>query len=121
MSRSDGNFPEYQKTELNPLVWPENYWDYSYQCLECDVRWPATPEFTPSVCCRAKIRQVAGAPDVRWPEAVYELKAKRFEEAYSTWNEGKTDHELRWSDEKIQSEIDKFIEEAECSTIIESN
>lgn len=95
MSRSKGTFPAYSKLDIDPNVFPPGYWDSSLECKECGMLWPNTHLFMPSICCSKGTRvNEANAPDMRWPEAVYALHEKRFNELYERWNEGLSDEEL---------------------------
>jgi hypothetical protein len=121
MSRSDGTFPNYVRLDIDPDVWPEDYWNRAFVCKGCGTAWPATHLFDPSPCCNAMGWPVDAPPEMRWPEAVAALKAARFGAIYDEWNEGVDDEQLAWAelmtdgeldDSKLSAEIDRLIEDA---------
>ena len=100
MNRTDGKFPAYEKIEIDPEVWPTNYWDSSLKCPSCATLWPNQVLFIMTPCCKVKAKINTGeAPDMRWPEAVKRLLTARFERIYDEWNEGYTDEQLLMEDE----------------------
>lgn len=107
MSRTNGEFPKYQKLDISSLDWPANYWDKSLECKTCEKKWPHHTLFSITPCCRASTKLADEAPDMRWPEAVLELQTSRFDALYDQWNEDTTDQQL-----VLEEEI-KQIQEAE--------
>ena len=105
MPRKDGEFPNYTKIRIDPNNWPENYWDFSRQCVACDKKWPNTHLFVLCLDCKNKTIEKPATPDVRWPEAVSALNF-RFESLYSIWNEGVEDDKLEWEDVKSNGKLD---------------
>ncbi len=118
MSRSDGKFPALTKLQIDPDVWPSNYYAKSQRCTECNENWPMPHLFRPSVCCDAPTKPSDNAPDMRWPEAVTQLLQRRFERYYDEYNEGFTDEELQWDETTLREEVEKLIEDTsrvECT------
>lgn len=114
--RSDGTFPSFNKIDVDPHIWPEKYWDSSRVCPNCGTNWPAIGYFAISPCCdQTTALTFNQSPDMRWPEAVFELLSWRFEKFYSEYNEGVTDEALRWDDDAVQASVDQFLDTLEGS------
>jgi hypothetical protein len=121
MGRSNGEFPEYQKVEINPDIWPSKYWDRSRQCKYCKRKWPNTFHFKQSPCCYHDTEIINSPPDLRWPEATQKLLESRFEEVYIEWNEGISDEKLEWEDIKTNGEVDEAKVSNEVSKLIDES
>lgn len=107
MSRNTGEFPHYTKLDLDPEVWPSNYWQASNKCPTCELHWPATHLFNTTPCCNDDAeKDEHNAPDMRWPDAIKSLLSKRFEELYEQYNDGITDEQLVWEDVKKTPDFD---------------
>jgi hypothetical protein len=121
MSRSTGTFKPYIRLSLDENEWPPDYWEYAYRCINCGTQWPMMHLFDPSPCCNATATKTLSPPDMRWPEAIKELKQSRFEQFYTDWNEGKSDEDLIleelksngfYDEKKIAQAVDDFVEDA---------
>jgi len=107
MSRSKGTFPRYSKVDVDPELWPLRYWDASRFCESCGTRWPNTHLFSKCPTCDIGTTiDEHSAPDMRWPDAVKSYLASRFEKLYERYNEGRTDQELIYEDEKKSEDFD---------------
>lgn len=106
MPRSDGTFPRYTKLEIDPELWPANYWESSRRCQGCEISWPNTHLFNTCPDCGGPTAvDSTTAPDIRWPDAVSRLLASRFERFYETYNEGINDEQLTWDEQSISDEV----------------
>lgn len=87
MSRRDGTFPAYEKIEIDPNVWPANYWTACLSCEQCDTNWPETSHFELCPECHVETEAHDFRPTYRWPDAVKRLHTARFEHLYDEWDE----------------------------------
>ena len=93
MGRSDGNFPPYDRLDIDPLRPPEGYWEGARKCQECERLWPNYMIFDPSPCCDSDTLVVTdeNVGDLSWREACKALLDARFRRWYNEWNEDKED------------------------------
>lgn len=119
MGRSDGQFPQYVKADIDAERWPAEYWDSSRKCNVCDIAWPNDANFHTSPCCQSNTTLYDGPPDMRWPEAVNKLLQTRFNAWYDEYNEGVSDDILAWEDIKTNGEIDDKKVKQQVNQLIE--
>lgn len=104
MSRT---FPHYTRLDLDPEVFPPNYWAASNKCPTCELHWPTSHLFSTTPCCGDEAeKDEHNAPDMRWPDAIKSLLSKRFEDLYDQYNDGITDEQLAWEDVKKTKQRD---------------
>lgn len=109
MSRMNGQYPTYNKLDIDKEEWPQDYWEGARICEVCAMQWPRFDIFSTSPCCgsnTAPDREIG--PEMRWPTAVERLLHFRFTEWYEEWNAGLTDEQLAWSNEAVEEEIQDF-------------
>jgi hypothetical protein len=120
VARSNGEFPGFEKIDLDADTTPKNYWDSNRRCPTCNTCWPDVETFNPAPC-HPDVETVRenGAPDMRWETAIKRFHECRFEHYYNEWNEDKSDEQLALEDvttngeideEKLKQEIGRFLD-----------
>lgn len=110
MTRSNGSFPTFTKTDLDPRS-PKTGWNVGCRrCMQCGKNWPNISAFSPSPCCNTQSGIVGdGTPEMDWSSAVKQLLSLKFERLYERWNEGVSDEQLMWltpPDKSLVSELE---------------
>lgn len=128
MSRSDGEFPKYQRLEIDENEWPVDYWESHRRCSSCGAKWPDTVAFAVSPCCGNPTTRDSGPPDLRWDKAISALKHREFEKFYEEWNEGVSDEQLDWIElmtngnldpKKVRKAVNDFIKDARKAPVVD--